>query len=72
MEYVNSYIGFLSSQGILDDDTCQHYLQVFELMEDDANLESTQEFETKAIFSLADYLKELEPHQHYDISYRLF
>jgi len=54
-------------------ETVHKYAAFFTNFDDSAGLDDSQtQFETKAIFSLADYLKGLTPNEYYDIAARVY
>ena len=66
-------------------ETIHRFLEIFEQFENDVeaaaapglqsnnrNDDSIDEFETRAIFTLADFLKSLGPNEYYDIAQKFF
>ena len=79
------YLKFLIERGFVDNEddsseTVHRFLEIFEQFEEDDDASSENEkkggeetqFETRGIFTLADFLKSLGPNEYYDIAQKVF
>ena len=82
-ETLESFIKYLIQKGIIDNEddqseTIHKFLELYEQFESENNVVSMDEsdkinpFETRAIFTLADFLKGLGPNEYYDIASKIF
>ena len=81
---LESFLKFLIKRGFVDNEddqseTIHKFLEIFEQFEDEEEEENNKsynkeihQFETRAIFTLADFLKSLGPNEHYDISQKVY
>ena len=83
---LESYIKFLIAKGFIDNEddqseTIHKFLELYEQFENEgqgvpedqeADEAGPDPFETRAIFTLADFFKSLGPNEYYDISQKIY
>lgn len=85
---IESFLKFLIEHQIVDNgqenETLSKFLELYEQFEDQLNAsqqsfnvntseqDSQMQFETKAIFTLADFLKGLSANEYYDIAQKMY
>jgi len=83
---LEGFLKYLIERGLVDNEddsseTIHRFLEIFERFEGDEDISgsperqneySTDEFETRSIFTLADFFKSLGPNEYYDIAQKIF
>ena len=80
---LESFVKFLIERGIVDNEddeteTIHKFLQIYETFDEQSkqspsdDSEKIDPFETRAIFTLADFFKSLGPNEYYDIAQKTY